>query len=112
MYDLRKTRAEQYRKYFDAFWEVNYKAGTPEHPAAHADYQKALHNLYVVASDAVFLATTDFHRYIVQHPTAESKNLDEINSKYAAMVIAMRKDGFEKTKLSNTQISSRLTFEV
>ena len=110
-------KANSYQHYFNAFWDVQQQAilhgtGSKEHTAAHDAYQKALHDVYVLGSDQVFLATADFHNYIAEHPTRESKDIDEVTKKYASVVIAMRKDGFQKTRLSNEEIRLRLKFEI
>jgi hypothetical protein len=111
-HDLNKQKAESYQRYFDAFWNVNFKAGTSEHPEAHEEYQKALHDVYILGSDGVFLAVTEFNKYIVEHSKAEDKDITEVTKKYANLIIAVRKDGFRKTKLSNEEIRERLTISI
>lgn len=114
-YDLYKKKADSYQRYFDVFWEVRqqankYRNGSPEHKAAHNTYDKALHDVYVLASDKAFLAISDFHNYVARNPIRTPEVIEVITEKYTDMIIAVRQDGFHRTRLTNKEIRSRLTF--
>ncbi len=100
--DERKRKAEAYERYLKAFWNSSMDE------AAASEYQLALTNLYVTASDEVLKDAADFHKYMLQ----PNEDIDPSMAKrlYAAMIAEMRRDAYLRaTALSEEDISSRLT---
>jgi hypothetical protein len=98
----RKRKAEAYERYLKAFWNSSMDE------AAASEYQLALTNLYVTASDEVLKDAADFHKYMLQ----PNEDIDPNTAKklYAALIAEMRRDAYLRTTaLSEEDIGSRLT---
>jgi len=124
--DIRTRRAEEYEGYIKAFRGVLYHAARLRQPGqgredtewflgeARARYDETFNYLTVIASDRVFLCATDLHDRVSQHyegATVKPKEIgadEKIGNLYTKLIVAMRKDCFEETKLSKRQINPRL----
>jgi hypothetical protein len=112
-----KARAKIYKKYLTAYASVMAwpEDGDPaDYAKRYEQYYDAYHDLFQVAEDDVFEATTAFHQIawregIVSVPAEEEESYKEKWKKaYAQMLIAMRADAFEKTDLPVEEIAQRL----
>jgi len=126
--DLRKRRAEEYESYIKAFREVIWHAehlhqhgGTDSDTKwflgeARAKYDEAYNYLIVIASDKAFLRATDLHDRLSQYYVGESIDTEkmradrEIRDLYTDLIIEMRRDCFEVTRLSKEEIDPRLNW--
>lgn len=102
--EVTKRQREEYERYLTAFWDVQRFAHTEHHQQALAIYQTARDNLLFYASDEGLLRVNKFHKYIVDRPTNDERDEDEVKTLYARMVIALRKDCYGKTDLTVDQI--------
>jgi hypothetical protein len=108
--ELAKRQRAEYERYFELFWLLqNLAPGSEDHKAAHVQYNSARDNLSFYASDDGLNKVNEFHKYIVEHPTSEDKNLDTIKTLYAAMIIALRRDCIGETHLTIEELESQLT---
>jgi hypothetical protein len=103
-----RRRGEAYERYLKMFWEANAKVGTKEHHAAKGEYQAALTNLYISASDEVIRAATDFHRYMVEHLNNESKENGEVAELYSLLLSAMRTDLIPNSEVTKSEFGDRI----
>ena len=109
--DLIKRRQLEYERYLTAFTTAGRWKGVDDerHAEAEAVYHEAHDNLMLVGSDEAILAANAFHRYYV-----DSEQLDpqEAKMRYARMLVAMRKDGFEETKLSVRGVAMNIPWTI
>ena len=105
--DLIRRRQQEYERYLGAFTQAGrWKGVDPiKHAEAEGEYHRAHDNLLLVASDDVVTAANVFHRYYVYTSSPDPK---ETKLRYAAMVVAMRKDGFEETTLSVKEVAMNI----
>jgi hypothetical protein len=111
--EVAKRQRAEYERYFELFWLLEtVKAGTEEHAAIFAEYQSVRDNLAFYTSDEGLRKVSEFHKYIVDHPKAEDKDLDVVKDLYASMILALRKDCYGETDLTAEQIRSWLTITI
>lgn len=79
------------------YYAKQHREALEKHAEAEAEYHEAHSNLLPIGSDATIQAVNDFHRYFVSPGPSDPS---ETKIRYAKMLIAMRRDSFEKTKLS------------
>lgn len=72
---------------------------------AEGEYYEAHDNLLPIGSDETILAVNNFHRHV-----ADRERNDPLEHKilYAKMLIAMRRDSFEETKLSVKEVAMNI----
>jgi hypothetical protein len=106
-YDLIKRRQQEYERYLTAFGRAGrWKGNNPQkHEEAEAEYHEAHDNLLLIGSDGVIIAANAFHS---QYVSRDPREWRETKRRYADLVIAMRKDGFEETELTNEEISENI----
>ncbi len=108
--EVAKRQRTEYESYFELFWLLQrLTVGSEEHKATTAKYNSARDNLSFYASDKGLRRVNEFHKYIVDHPTAAEKNLDTIKTLYASMIIALREDCIGKTDLTLEEAKALLT---
>ena len=102
--DLVKRRQLEYERYLTAFGNAGRWKGVDDkiHAEAEAEYHEAHSNLLLVGSDEAIMAANEFHRYYVDSDIVDPK---EAKTRYARMIVAMRKDGFEESSLSVREIA-------
>lgn len=108
--EVAKRQREAYEQYFKAWWDTNRFAGTELHGEAKTIYQTARDNLFFYASDEGLRKVSDFHKYIVEHPT--NKDQETVEQLFAGMLLALRKDCYGETTLTVEKIKASLTIEV
>lgn len=105
--DLRKRKEEEYLHYLKAYEDYSRAKflGQPEKLAeASAEYDAAINNLFLIAPDDVIRAVTDFHWAGIR----TEQTSDKWKELCATMIITMRQDVFDATKLSIAEIGDRL----
>jgi hypothetical protein len=114
--ELRNRRMKEYESYLAAYsatfaWV---EEGSSEEKEAQRAYWKAYSTLFHIASDRVLLAVTDFHRFAWKQETELTGEAwdQEFKNLYAAMIIEMRKDAFQETKLPKELVEERLPFNL
>jgi len=120
--DLRNLRMKAYERYLKAFrGETSlYDFGrmpamdSPVKIKAVNEYWLAYSNLFQIASDPVLLAVTDFHKLAWMWDDTDLKKGEDFEQGfrrlYAEMIIRMRQDAFEGTKLEPDLVKKRLPF--
>ncbi len=86
--------------------------GSPEHSQVHAAYNLARDNISFYASDEGLRRINEFHKYIVDHPNNGDKDLDRVNTLYAAMIVALRRDCIGATDLTTDELKPLLTISI
>jgi hypothetical protein len=105
---------KDYERYLTAYRDFVRLEVFDEEESARTEYWGAYSNLFQIASDPVLLAVTEFHRLAWKN----SDSLEDDNwyrafrQSYASMVVEMRKDAFEKTRLSTSPVEERLPFNL
>lgn len=108
--EVAKRQRTEYERYFQLFWTLQaLKVGSDEHAIIHSEYNSARDNLSFYASDEGLCKVNTFHKYIVEHPMSEDKDLDTVKALYAAMIIALRTDCIGETNLTIEELKSQLT---
>ncbi len=109
--ELIKRRQLEYERYLTAFSNAGRWKGVDDekHAEAEAEYHEAHSNLLLVGSDDAITAANKFHRYYVH---AERVDPREVKMRYAAMIVAMRKDGFEETELSVREVAMNIPWTI
>lgn len=105
--DLVKRRQDEYERYLTAFTRAGrWKDVDDElHAGAEAEYHEAHDTIMLVGSDEAIAAANAFHRYYVDSEHVDPK---EAKMRYAQMLVAMRRDGFEETKLSVREVAMNI----
>jgi len=118
--ELRNQRMKEYDRYLAAFSRNTtlYDHGhspaddSPEVIASVDEYWLAYRSLFQIATDPVLLAVTEFHKFQWMQDTDLTGDpyYQEFKRLYAAMIIEMRKDAFEETKLHKEIVEERIPF--
>jgi hypothetical protein len=123
--EVRNKRMTAYERYLAAFHGVNsLYSFEPQEPQlensekvnsekvikAVNEYWLAYGSLFQIASDAVLIAVTDFHKvgYLLDTTLTLEAYDEEFRDLYATMIIEMRKNAFEETMLQKEFIRDRL----
>ena len=106
-------KQEEYRSYVMAFEEANFWTPRNEEKRVEAEarYHQARVGLLLVASADVIDAVSGFHSSYVSQPPVQEKR-DELFRKFAAMIAAMRKDGFDRAITTPEEVEKRIPWEV
>ena len=106
-------KQEEYRNYIVAFEEAIFWNNKDEAKRieAEAKYHQSRVGLLLVASRAVDDAVSNFHNCYVSATPIREKS-DELWDGYAAVIAAMRKDGFDKDITKPEEVKSRIPWEV
>jgi hypothetical protein len=119
--ELRNRRMKEYEGYLTAFRKDArlYDYGrTPAEDSKEKietvnEYWLAYGTLFQLAPDPVLLAVAEFHKFAwLREPYVESDEAYDRRFKtlYAAMIIEMRKDAFEETRLPQELVEELLPF--
>ncbi len=106
-------KQEEYRSYVATFEEANFwngKGDRQKHKEAEAKYHQARVGLLLVASEDVIDAAATFHNCYVS-PTPLQEKKEELFNTFAAMIAAMRKDGFDKAITTPEEVKKRIPWE-
>jgi len=110
--ELRNRRMKDYDGYLATYYHYRRWDGVDEVKTDKAalEYQDAYRNLFQVASDRVLMAATDFHDFAWRGNT--SLTGDEYEERfrdlYATLILEMRRDAFEETRLPKDLVERRL----
>lgn len=118
--ELRNRRMKEYERYLTAFrkYESLYDFGrnpaddSKERIEAVNEYWMAYSNLFHIASDSVLLTVVAFHKFAwLSDPDLAGEAYDrKFKDLYAPVIIEMRSDAFQRTKLQQNQIEENLPF--
>jgi|SRR5215210_2913686 len=118
--ELKNQRMKEYNRYLTAYGQNTtlYDYGhnpvpdSPEVVASVNEYWLAYRSLFQIASDPVLLAVTEFHKiyWMDDHDLTGDAYFQRFKSLYAAMIIEMRNDAFEETKLHKGIVEDRIPF--
>lgn len=105
--ELIRRRQREYERYLTSFlragrWKTR---DLEKHAEAEDEYHEAHGNILLIGSDEVIQAANEFHSYYVSTTSVSPK---ETKLRYSEMVIAMRQDGFEETKLSVREVAMNI----
>jgi hypothetical protein len=110
--ELRNRRMKDYDSYLAAYyhyrmWDEVDKAKTDQ---AALDYQDAYRNLFQVASDRALIAATDFNEFAWRGNTSLTgvEYEAKVRDLYATLILEMRRDAFEETRLPKDLVERRL----
>lgn len=101
---LIKIRRSVYRDYVLAIADVSHSANGKEEVQC---YQKKLAELHLIASDEVLLACAEF---TALYRLSADPGSDARAEKYSKLEMAMRRDCFEKTKITAGKLREMLPF--
>ena len=109
--ELIRRRQSEYERYLTAFGRAGRSKGIDlnRHAEAQEEYHEAHANLLLVGSERVIEAANAFHRYYVHADPVDPK---EMKLLYAKMVVEMRREVFEETKLSAVEVAKNIPWTV
>ncbi len=109
--ELIRRRQSEYESFLTAFGTAGrWKGVDPQkHYEAENKYHAAHNNLLLIASEKVIECANQFHSYYVNAQPVEPK---EMKLRYARMVVEMRKEVFEETKLSVREVAMNIPWTV
>jgi len=118
--EARNRRREAYERYLSAFQNSSSLFDSEPFPAPDSEevvktvneYWRAYRGLFHIATDAVLLAASNFHRLAWLHdPDLRAGPFEEeFRERFAAVLIEMRRDVFEQTQLPKTTIENLLPY--
>ena len=117
--ELRNRRMQEYERYLTAYRKYSSLYDFDPPPAENSEDRKkavneywlAYSNLFHIASDSVLLAVSEFHNWAwIEDPDITNETVEKFKALYAEMIIEMRKDVSERTKLSRDVVQDRLPF--
>jgi hypothetical protein len=114
--ELRKERGKAYADYLSTYAETERWRGVTEKEKEYGEallaYSKKYGALFNVADDSVLLPTTRFHEFVMVEDNSNwsyEEWVTEWKHRYAAMLVAMRRDAFiDTTELSEEALAERL----
>jgi intergrase/recombinase len=110
--ELRNRRMKDYDAYLAAYYHYRMWEGVDKDKTDKAalEYQDAYRNLFQVASDRVLIAATDFNEFAWRENTTLTGEdyRNRFKELYATLILEMRRDAFEKTKLPRDLVEERL----
>ena len=108
--DFNRERAQQHPELAQ---ELDPELLNPEWIKVETEYWHAYSSLFQIASDLVLLSVAEFHKFSwigeTDLPAGEAWT-QEFNRLYATMIIEMRSDAFEETKLPKELVEEHLPF--
>jgi hypothetical protein len=118
--ELRNRKMKEYERYLTAFRSYTSLYDFGREPAdndeerikAVNEYWLAYSNLFHIASDSVLLAVADFHKlaWVGETDLVGEAYDQEFKDLYAEIIVEMRKDAFQRTKLQKEQMENNLPF--
>lgn len=118
--ELRNQRMKEYERYITAYQKHTSLYDVAPPPAdnsktvieSRTEYWVAYSNLFQIASDPVVTAASDFHKYWWgEYDPTNKENQKIFGALYAKLIIAMRADVSERTKLSPAELEKRIPFD-
>jgi hypothetical protein len=110
-HELIQHRQDEYQAYLLAFQQASrWKGVDPwKHAEAEALYHDTHNNMLLTASDEVINAANAAHNYYTESDQVDWRKYKKL---YAEMIIAMRKDGFERTNLSLGEVAKNIPWTI
>lgn len=110
-YDLVRLRQQEYERFLLAFQRAGRwkNIDHERHAEAESEYHDTHNFMLLHASEEVIRTANAAHRYYVD---SEQVNWRTFKRLYAEMLVAMRRDGFEKTRLSAEEVAANIPWTV
>jgi 8-oxo-dGTP pyrophosphatase MutT (NUDIX family) len=118
--ELIHRRRKEYERYLTAYraraslgdFDREFARNSPEVIKTESEYWLAYSSLFQFAVDSVLLSVAEFHKFAwMRDPALTGEAWEqEFKSRYANMIIEMRKDAFEETRLDKEQVEQHLPF--